>query len=59
MLHINVVEAKKHFERMKNQQKRLKENAIKEEQKRKEKEDHIIGFLNKLSGDVQKVKSEI
>ena len=52
MLHINVVEAKKHFERMKNQQKRLKENAIKEEQKRKEKEDHIIGFLNKLSGDV-------
>ena len=44
---------------MKNQQKRLKENAKKEEQKRKEKEDHIIGFLNKLSGEVEKVKAEI
>ena len=59
MQHISVEEAKKHFKRMENQQKRIKEKAEQEEQKRKEKEEYIISFLNKHSGDFEKLKTEI
>ena len=37
----------------------MKEKAEQEEQKRKEKEEYIISFLNKHSGDFEKLKAEI
>ena len=59
MMHISVEEAKRHFKRMEVQQKRIKDKAEQEEQKRKEKEEYIISFLNKHSGDFDKLKAEI
>ena len=59
MLHISPEEAKKHFQRMEQQLKIIKEKAVKEEQKRKEKEEYVIDFLNRHDGDFEKLKAEI
>ena len=59
MLHISAEEAKKHFKRIEAQQKQIKENAEQDEQKYKEKTEHVLDFLNKYSGDFEKLKKEI
>ena len=59
MLHVSEAEAKRHFTRMENHSKRVKEKAAADERKRKEKEENVLTFLHKHSGEFDKLKEEI